>query len=220
MKKAMIFDMDGTLFQTNKILQTSLEDTFEMLRELELWRGETPLEMYREIMGVPLSVVWETLLPQHQSPIHIKANEVFHEKLIKNIKAGKGDLYPHAKELLAYLSNRGYPIFVASNGCPHYLESIISYYQLDKWISKCYSIQEIESKEKGDLIRKVKNDNQLMYGAVVGDRLSDFQGAEMNDLLSIGCKFDFSKMEELAQADVVVNDLMEIREFLELIKER
>ena len=220
MNIAMIFDMDGTLFQTNKILQTSLEDTFEMLRWEELWEGETPLEMYREIMGVPLSVVWETLLPEHPSPIHLKANELFHEKLIKNIKEGKGALYPHTKELLFYLSTRGYPIFVASNGHPHYLESIVSHYGLDEWITKCYSIQEIESKEKGDLIRKVKKDNQLMYGAVIGDRLSDFQGAERNDFLSIGCKFDFSKVEELTQADVVVNDLIEIREFLERLKER
>jgi phosphoglycolate phosphatase len=51
----------GTLFQTNKILELSLEETFEDLRGKGLWKKETPIEIYREIMGVPLSVVWENL---------------------------------------------------------------------------------------------------------------------------------------------------------------
>lgn len=34
---AAIFDMDGTLFQTNKILGSSLERTFEILRSEGSW---------------------------------------------------------------------------------------------------------------------------------------------------------------------------------------
>lgn len=65
LKKAIIFDMDGTLFQTHKILENSLEETFTYLRDHDLWEKETPIQKYREIMGVPLPVVWETLLPKH-----------------------------------------------------------------------------------------------------------------------------------------------------------
>ena len=35
MVRAVIFDMDGTLFQTDKILELSLDDTFEHLRSIE-----------------------------------------------------------------------------------------------------------------------------------------------------------------------------------------
>ena len=44
--------MDGTLFQTDKILELSLDDTFDHLRSLQLWDTVTPIEKYREIMGV------------------------------------------------------------------------------------------------------------------------------------------------------------------------
>ncbi len=37
MLQALIFDMDGTLFQTDKILELSLDDTFDHLRSLQLW---------------------------------------------------------------------------------------------------------------------------------------------------------------------------------------
>ena len=43
--------MDGTLFQTDKILELSLDDTFDHLRSLQLWDTVTPIEKYREIMG-------------------------------------------------------------------------------------------------------------------------------------------------------------------------
>lgn len=54
MLQALIFDMDGTLFQTDKILELSLDDTFDHLRSLQLWDTVAPIDKYREIMGVPL----------------------------------------------------------------------------------------------------------------------------------------------------------------------
>ena len=54
MIQSLIFDMDGTLFQTDKILELALDDTFEHLRSMNKWSNATPIEKYREIMGVPL----------------------------------------------------------------------------------------------------------------------------------------------------------------------
>ncbi|WP_414478594.1 hypothetical protein [Peribacillus frigoritolerans] len=47
MSKAIIFDMDGTLFQTNLILEPALEETFDVLRKENLWDTKTPIEQYR-----------------------------------------------------------------------------------------------------------------------------------------------------------------------------
>lgn len=57
MIQSLIFDMDGTLFQTEKILETSLDDNFNYLRSLGEWNDITPIEKYRNIMGVPLPKV-------------------------------------------------------------------------------------------------------------------------------------------------------------------
>ncbi|PFG06554.1 HAD family hydrolase [Bacillus sp. es.034] len=218
MKAAMIFDMDGTLFQTDRILEASLHDTFQLLRDEDKWEGDAPIETYREIMGVPLSDVWKTLLPMHPIHVHERVNELFQDKLIQNIMGGMGALYPHTEDLLAYLTERGFPIFVASNGNPRYLEAIVDYYSLDRWILSCYSIDDVDSEDKGELIRKVKEDHDLSHGIVIGDRRSDFKGAEANEFLSIGCAFEFSQENELQEADVVVGDLIEIRDYLEKMK--
>lgn len=106
MSQSFIFDMDGTLFQTDKILELSLEDTFNHLRSLNQWDTDTPIDHYREIMGVPLPKVWETLLPHHSQELREYTDTYFLERLIENIKSGKGDLYPSVKEVFSYLKDR------------------------------------------------------------------------------------------------------------------
>ncbi|REE85311.1 adenosylhomocysteine nucleosidase [Paenibacillus taihuensis] len=209
--RAVIFDMDGTLFQTNTVLELALEDTFGDLSTIGEWAGETPTETYREIMGVPLQVVWETLLPDRSDAVRQRANEVFHESLIAYIGKGRGALYPHAREALEFLAEAGCSIFIASNGALDYLNAIVSYYRLDRWITETFSIQQIESDEKADLVSLILKKFPHEAAVVVGDRIIDIHAARANGLPAIGCRFDFSQEEELALADIVIDDLLELK---------
>lgn len=213
MKNAIIFDMDGTIFQTNTILEPSLIDTFDFLREKGIWNGSTPLEKYKQIMGVPLPVVWETLLPNVSIEIHKFVNELFHERLIENIKLGKGSLYPNVIETLDKLIENGIPMYIASNGLIMYLEAIVSYFGLNKWISEFYSIQHIDSLNKSELVKMIIEKHGIKTGAVVGDRLSDIMAAKINGLTAIGCHFDFAKEEELKESDIVIHDFDELKDY-------
>ncbi|MEI4770807.1 HAD hydrolase-like protein [Psychrobacillus sp. FJAT-51614] len=209
MEQAIIFDMDGTLFRTNLILEPALEKTFNMLRKDKLWIGETPINKYREIMGVPLSEVWKTLCPNHSIEIREKSNDFFQEKLIELIKNGKGALYPYTEMVLEMLSGQ-YELYIASNGQEEYLKAIINTYELNKYIKKIYSIQSIPSGHKSELVKKVLQENNIINGAVVGDRLSDINAAKDNGLVSIGVNFDFAQSIELEKADIVIDDLREL----------
>ncbi|MFJ7929065.1 HAD hydrolase-like protein [Peribacillus sp. NPDC096448] len=213
MSKAIIFDMDGTLFQTNLILEPALEETFDVLRKENLWDTKTPIEQYREIMGVPIPVVWETLCPNHSLEIRVKSNEIFHKKLIELIQAQKGALYADVERTLNELSKK-YPLFIASNGQIEYLQAIVETYNLDRFIQSTYSIQLIKSGHKSDLVQMVKNKNQIENGYVVGDRSSDISAAKDNELIAVGVNFDFAQEDELKQADFVVNNFKEILEFV------
>lgn len=212
MAEAVIFDMDGTLFQTDLILEPSLEDTFRRLREANLWEGETPFEQYRSIMGVSLPVVWETLLPNHTNDEQKRANEWFQKSLIENIRNGLGELYPYTNQVLQELTNRSISVFIASNGEQEYLHTIANQFALHDWVSGVYSIQVINSGDKSDLVHKIMNDYNISEALLVGDRRSDISAAKDNNLLAVGCKFDFSQEGELEEADVVIEDLRSVLE--------
>jgi phosphoglycolate phosphatase-like HAD superfamily hydrolase len=206
--------MDGTLFQTDKVLELSLEETFNYLRSLNKWNTETPLAKYRDIMGVPLPKVWKTLLPNHTEMERTTVDAYFLERLIVNIKKGKGALYPNVIETFQFLKQNGYSIFIASNGLIKYLEEIVQCYKLERWVDETFSIEHIDSLNKSDLVRTIVNKYKLSSGVVVGDRISDINAAKDNNLLSIGCRFDFAKEEELSQADIVINHLSELEAVL------
>ncbi|MED3282383.1 HAD hydrolase-like protein, partial [Bacillus thuringiensis] len=92
------------------------------------------------------------------------------------------------------------------------------YYALDKWVTETFSIEQIQSLNKGDLVKSIMNKYDIKEAAVVGDRLSDINAAKDNGLLAIGCNFDFAQEDELAQADIVIDDLMELKGILSEVK--
>src|SRR5690606_8719011 len=214
MTLAVIFDMDGTLFQTNKILELSLEDTFNYLRKQNKWDTVTPINTYREIMGAPLPIVWETLLPNHSLDVRKETDTYFLHSLIENIQYGKGALYSNAKETFEFLKENDYEIYIASNGLIKYLKAIVNYYHLDDWVTETFSIEQINTLNKSDLVQFIIKNYKITNGAVVGDQLSDILAAKNNGLLSIGCNFDFAREDELDQADFVIDDLLQITSIL------
>ncbi|MFA2810804.1 HAD hydrolase-like protein [Bacillus mycoides] len=218
MLQALIFDMDGTLFQTDKILELSLDDTFDHLRSLQLWNTITPIDKYREIMGVPLPKVWEALLPNHSNEVREQTDAYFLERLIENIKNGNGALYPNVKGIFSFIKENNCSIYIASNGLTEYLQAIVSYYDLDQWVTEIFSIEQIHSLNKGDLVKGILKKYDIQEAAVVGDRLSDINAAKDNGLIAIGCNFDFAQEDELAHADLVIDDLMELKGILPELK--
>lgn len=210
MEHAVIFDMDGTLFRTDLILELALDETFDYLRQNGEWTGSTPIDEYRNIMGVPLPVVWETLLSKQTVEIREAVDAYFLRRLIENIQNGNGALYTGVLELFEQLNQLNHPIFIASNGLVDYLQAIISHYELDRWITETYSIQQIDTLNKGDLVAEIVKKYELQDGFVVGDRLSDIMAARANGFISIGCRFDFAQEAELKEADYVVNHLSEV----------
>ena len=165
MTSAVIFDMDGTLFQTNLILEPALEVTFEQLRQHGQWNRATPIEAYREIIGVPLHVVWETLCPEHSPQMREQSNALFQAALIEQINLGNGALYDGVLQVLMELAQTK-PLFIASNGQTEYLQAIAKKYELTNWIKGIYSIDSIASAldeyrslKKGRLLRDWVDNN-------------------------------------------------------------
>jgi len=209
MKSAVIFDMDGTLFQTNLILEPALEATFEVLRSQNLWTGDTPIGQYRDIMGATLPEVWQALCPNHSEEVRKRSNALFHKQLIQLIKSGKGGLYEQVEETLAQLHDK-YHLYIASNGQVEYLKAIVEKYNLERFIENTYSIERIDSGNKSELVQLVKTENEIKRGFVVGDRASDIKAAKDSGLISIGVRFDFSQENELKHAHYVIESLPEI----------
>lgn len=215
MEKAIIFDMDGTLFKTELILESALTRTLSRLDSDSIGYKENPIEKYNEIMGVPLEEVWSVLLVNPTTESINYANQIFQDSLIENIKSGIGSLHDDLEETLDYLVSRNFKLYIVSNGDIDYLKAIYDTYNLGKYFTDFFSINEVRTSSKSDLVAYIIDKENIQVKYIVGDRLSDFQAAKDNGIKSIGCKFYFSKADELKTSDYVIESLSQLKEIIE-----
>jgi phosphoglycolate phosphatase len=207
---AIIFDMDGTLFQTETVLVPALHKTFDRLRREALWQGDTPVEEYLRILGVPIAEVWRRLMPEAREAVRKQADAWFLEDIIAEIEQGNGRLYPDVLTTLAALADQEIPLFVASNGRQRYLAAIRIAFQLERYFIDFYSLDRFSLPSKSALVKQLLNDYEIERAVMVGDRRSDIEAAKENGLVTIGCQFGFAAGEELAAADVVIEQFREL----------
>nr|AAF66545.1 unknown [Parageobacillus thermoglucosidasius] len=207
---AIIFDMDGTLFQTETVLVPALHKTFGRLRREGLWQGDTPVEEYLRILGVPIPEVWRQLMPEESEGVRDRAAAWFLDDIIDEIRQGNGRLYPDVHTTLAALADQGIPLFVASNGRQRYLAAIRTAFLLERYFIDFYSLDRFSLMSKSALVKQLLNDYGIEKAVMVGDRRSDIQAAKDNGIWSIGCRFGFANDEELRGADVIIHQFSEI----------
>ncbi|UFJ40619.1 HAD-IA family hydrolase [Brevibacillus humidisoli] len=207
----ILFDMDGTLLQTEKLAVAGFTCTFEELRQRGLWDGPMPdEEQLTNVLGLTLEQVWGTLLPGEDESTKQLADRLMLSHEQRLLKEGVTDLYPGVRELLAELHAQGVALFVASNGLEAYIDSICEHFAIKSYFTDLYSAGRFQTKSKTQLVEKLLHDYPVKQAVMVGDRQSDVQAGKANGLFTIACDFGFAKPGELDEADVIIHQFSEL----------
>lgn len=208
---AVLFDMDGTLLQTEKLATPAFLRTFEDLRNQKLWNGRTPTESeLTNVLGMTLDQLWQTLMPDASHDVRHIADKLLLQHEIDLLKEDVTDLYPGVREVLQELKQKGVALFVASNGLEQYIDQVCEHFQLKSLFTDLYSAGRFQTKSKNDLVKKLLADYGVKQAAMVGDRHSDIEAGKTNGLTTIGCDFGFAKPGELDGADVIIKQFADL----------
>ncbi len=212
--EAIIFDLDGTLFQTETLLETVHRRIFQTLRDEGLYVQASPsLETFLGYLGMLLEDIWKKAMPQASSEVYGRANELMLQFELEELARGRGTLYPGVKETLAELRRRGIRLFIASNGLELYVKAVPDLRGIADSFEAVYSAGEYATTSKVHLVRRLLDDFGIRRAWMVGDRSSDVEAGKANDLTVVGCDYaGFGRKQELDGADAV------IRSFPELLK--
>lgn len=205
--EAMIFDMDGTLFQTETALLPAYYKMFDMLRAEGLYEGETPPEKrILGSLGMLLEEIWEIVMPEADEKVRNRANELLLTLQLEVLRSGEALLYPNVKETLEELHSRGVRLFVASNGLEGYVKGVSAALGIESLFESQYSAGEYQTATKVLLVERLIKTHGIRSAWMVGDRSSDVQAGRGNALGVIGCAYaDFGANHELEDADVQIN---------------
>jgi phosphoglycolate phosphatase len=210
--EAMIFDLDGTLFQTETVLIPAYNQLYDQLRAEKLYDGETPdISLILGSLGMLLTDIWIRVMPNASLAARERANELLLQYQLEELTNKVGELYPEVLETLTNLHRRGIRLFVASNGLEGYVKGVIVAKGLDSLFEALYSAGEFQTQSKVELVRMLLDEYELESAWMVGDRSSDVEAGKGNNLFVVGCSYaDFGHSKELDEADIVITKFADI----------
>lgn len=199
MKKAIIFDLDGTLWDTSKETQRIWS---EVARNYELKNHNYNVN---DVMGMTKEEIIETLFKNDRklgnsfiTECQKKENEYFSKK--------GGHIYSNVLETIYDLYNR-IELYIVSNCQSGYIESFLHYYKLEKYF-KDYECSGNTGEEKSENIKRILQRNNISFAVYVGDTEKDYYASKINNLPFIWASYGFGLCEKY---DVCINNIVELR---------
>lgn len=216
MPEAAIFDLDGTLFQTETLLETVHRRVFGTLRDEGLYaKPLPPIDALLGSLGMLLSDIWKKVMPDGSPEAHERANELMLRYEMEELGTGRGNLYPGVIETLRELRDRGIRLFIASNGLEEYVKGVPTIKGIGDWFEGIYSAGEFATTTKVDLVRRLLDTYGIERAWMVGDRSSDVEAGKKNGLFVVGCDYaGFRREGELDGSDAVIRTFPELLKWL------
>lgn len=214
--EAMLFDLDGTLFQTETLLLPAYHKTFDDLRAKGLFTGETPPEeRILGALGMLLEHIWERVMPNEQIATRQEADKLLIKYQVEGLQQGHGDLYTGVAETLQALHNKGIRLFVASNGLEDYVRHVIEAKGVAHLFEGLYSAGQYRTRSKVDLVKILLETHHIQSAWMVGDRSSDVEAGLQNNLTVAACDYaGFRESGELEGAHIRIRSFAELLEYL------
>jgi phosphoglycolate phosphatase len=218
--QAVIFDVDGTLYQTERVAIPAFRRTFESLRREGLYQGAPPSEeKILSCFGMTIPELWETLLPDASMDVRDRANERLASYEIELMKEGEGRLYPSVVEVLSSLHKQKIRLYVASNGEERYVNTVLETTGIAPLIHKAYAAGTYKTEKKSELVALLLRAQNLQRAVMVGDRRSDIEAGRDHGLPTVGCDFGFADADELVDATVLIKRFDQLPDVLfQLVK--
>jgi HAD superfamily hydrolase (TIGR01549 family) len=214
--QAVLFDLDGTLFQTESLLEKVHRRVFETLREEGLYEKPLPsIEILLGSLGMLLSDIWKQVMPDGSPEAHERANALLLRYEMEELRNGVGHLYPGVAETMRELRSKGIRLFIASNGLEEYVKGVPALRGIGDLFEGMYSAGEFATTSKVDLVRRLLDTFEVTEAWMVGDRSSDVEAGKRNGLFVVGCDYaGFRREGELDGADAVIGSFPELLKLL------
>jgi HAD superfamily hydrolase (TIGR01509 family) len=209
MIEAIIFDMDGTLVDTEPF-NTEIEKRLFRLNKVEISE-----EAHQKYLGIASDAMWLEITEQHQLQIPVsELIEQNHKESFKYLsEVERIPIMPGLVDLLEKLQFRKYPMAVASSSTPEIIELILSRTNLKKYFRVIVSAQEAgKSKPEPDVfllaVKKlgIKPANCL----VVEDSENGIKAAQAAGMTCIAYEGPGADPEKQKEADAVIQNFSQL----------
>lgn len=202
MKKAIIFDLDGTLWDSSESVCESWNIVFS--RYPEITRRLTPADV-QSFMGKTLDQIFPLALPNTPDELRRKVLQECVRYELEYIAHHGGRLYPKLRETLEKLREK-YTLIIVSNCQDGYIQDFLDFADM-RGLFDDFESAGGTGLSKGENIRLVIERNAIDKAVYVGDTQGDLDSSDFAGVPFIRAAYGFGQMDR---------PVPEIREFCEL----
>ena len=196
MRKAVIFDLDGTLTQSEEGIWNSVKYAAE-----KLGFPEPDAPTLRKFIGPPLGYSFREYMGMDEATAD-KAVETYRERY-NVVGLFENRVFPGIRRLMRTLKREGWYIGIATGKPQKTSERVVAHFGLDKFVEKLCGPTADHRADKIDLIKNALPadwDYDTDEAWMVGDRKFDVEGAIGAGVKSIGVGYGYGSEEELRTA--------------------
>lgn len=195
MFRTILFDLDGTLVNSQEGITKSIQHAMKALD-----KPEPSHEQLLPCIGPPLIDSFQNILGLDYQ-LASQAVDLYRQRYGE---IGKFELFPYEgiKELLETLNNLGYTLYVATSKPQPVALEIVNHTGLSCYFNKVYgACLDGRYNHKPELLNHLIEEEGLdkEQTLMVGDRKFDLIGASANNMSSLGVTYGFGSLDELQE---------------------
>ena len=192
MKKGLIFDMDGTLWDSSANVAASWT---EKLHELGCDRPDITKQDVMGIMGLTMDRIADIIFADLPKDERMRLLDLCCAHENDYLREHGGVLYPDLEKTFKALRKAGYELYIVSNCQSGYIEAFLEHYGFGHYFSdiECYGNN---LKGKGENIALLAERNSLEKAWYIGDIQGDYDATMQAGLEFIHAAYGFGTIEQ------------------------
>ena len=201
MDKAIIFDLDGTLWDTSRETKRVWKNVAKN------YNIKINKEKIKQIMGFTKVEIIEYLFKENME----KGNEFITECQTQEneyLREKGGHIYVNTIGTIKSLSTK-YDLYIVSNCQSGYIETFLNYYSIENYF-KDYECSGNTGLSKYENIRNLIKRNNILKAIYVGDTIKDYEAANKNKLPFIWAEYGFGKCDKYYKKINDINELISL----------
>lgn len=206
MRKAILFDLDGTLTDSGEGIINCVSLTLEHYG-IKL----PPRNELRVFVGPPLHKTFSDFgIPKDQ----LNEAVIYYRKFYNINGKFQNHPYPGIIELLQRLKNEGHQLYVATSKPEHTSKEILEKFNMTRYFDAIVgSIADGDHDSKADVIHRVlEKAGHVNEVIMVGDTVFDVEGANYHNIPTVAVGWGFGNVDDMvaAGAKAVVGTMEEL----------